>query len=154
MSLKKIDEVKKDKGFRIFDLIIYGVVAALAAALFIVVFTTKSADPLSGVRIYVAATPVFEYEFGGEAEILSPETVTVDKEDSSGITVTVKNGEDYNVIYINKAAKSVEVRDANCNGKECTYMKMNDDGDFIFCSPHGLKIEPYEVDLDNPNIKI
>ena len=55
MSLKKIEQVKKDKGFKLFDLIIYGVVAVLVAVLFIVVFTTRDASPLTGVRIYLRA---------------------------------------------------------------------------------------------------
>ena len=53
MSLKKVAEVKKDRGFKIWDLIIYGTVLLLAAALFIAVFATRNTDPLSGVRISV-----------------------------------------------------------------------------------------------------
>ena len=34
MSLKKVAQVKNDKGFKIWDLIIYGAVILLAAALF------------------------------------------------------------------------------------------------------------------------
>ena len=33
MSLKKIEQVKADKGFKIWDLVIYGVVLALTAVL-------------------------------------------------------------------------------------------------------------------------
>ena len=45
MSLKKIEQVKKDKGFRLFDLIIYGVIVLTVAVLFIVIFTTRDTDP-------------------------------------------------------------------------------------------------------------
>lgn len=152
MSLKKVNEVKKDKGFKLFDLIIYGVIAVLVAVLFIVVFTTRNTDPLTGVKIYVKAQPVFEYEFGGEINNLSPETITVEEKEGS-ITLTVQNGDDLNVIYIDKSAKSVKMIEANCRGGECMYLgTMNNNSKFIFCSPHGLKIEPYYKDYDNPNI--
>ena len=64
MSLKKIEQVKKDKGFKIFDLIIYGVIIITVAVLFIVVFTTRNTDPLTGIKVYVNSEIVFEYEFG------------------------------------------------------------------------------------------
>ena len=41
MSLKKVEQVKADKGFKIWDLIIYGVIAVTVAVLFIVIFATK-----------------------------------------------------------------------------------------------------------------
>ena len=65
MSLKKIEQVKADKGFKIWDLVIYGVVLALTAVLFVVIFTTRNTDPLTGVEITVRGEIVFEYEFGG-----------------------------------------------------------------------------------------
>ena len=52
MSLKKIEQVKEDKGFRLFDLIIYGIIVLTVAALFIAVFATRNTDTLTGVRIY------------------------------------------------------------------------------------------------------
>ncbi len=55
MSLKKVKEVKKDKGFKLFDLIIYGVIAVFVAVLFTVIFTTQNKTPIAGVRICVAA---------------------------------------------------------------------------------------------------
>ena len=51
MSLKKVRQTKADKGFKIWDLIVYGAIIALAVVLFIVVFTTRDTSPLSGIRI-------------------------------------------------------------------------------------------------------
>ena len=50
MSLKKVEAVKKEKGFKILDLIVYGIILAIVVVLFIVVFATKNTDALSGDR--------------------------------------------------------------------------------------------------------
>jgi len=44
MSLKKIQQVKKDKGFKIFDLIIYGIIILTVAVLFIAIFATRNTN--------------------------------------------------------------------------------------------------------------
>ena len=153
MSLKKVEQVKKDKGFKLFDLIIYGVILLLVAIIFIVVFTTRNTDPLTGVKIFVNAEEVFTYEFGGEAVYYESETLTVE-EDNAGITVTVHTrGNGLNVVYINKSAKTVKMTEANCKGKECGYFpEMSNNTDFIYCSPHGVKVEPLFRDLESPDI--
>ena len=152
MSLKKIEQVKADKGFRIWDLIIYGVVALLVAVLFISIFITRNKDPLSGITISVKSESVFEYEFGGTPSVLS-DMVTIE-EDGKGITVTVcpRQG-DLNIVYIDKSAKTVKMKEANCKGKQCLYFAaMKDNSGFIICDPHGIKIEPIIKDWDGPNI--
>lgn len=63
MSLRKVEQVKGDKLFRLADLIIYGVIAALAAALFFALFLTRDGGDLRGIRIYVRDKIVFEYDF-------------------------------------------------------------------------------------------
>ena len=151
MSLRKIEQVKAGKVFRIWDLIAYGAILALVAVLFIILFTTGDHSPLTGVRIYVKGEVAFEYEFENAPKTLS-ESVEVN-EDSKGITVTVRAGNDYNVVYIDKSAKTAKMKDANCNGKDCLYFpKMNNNSKFIYCSPHGVKIEPLYRDLDSPDI--
>jgi hypothetical protein len=148
MSLKKIEQVKKDKGFRLFDLIIYGVIVLTVAVLFIVIFTTRDTDPLTGVRIFVDSQEVFSYEFGGEPT--RSDGVTVE-EDANGITVTIRTDDDLNLVYIDKSAKTVKMLEANCKGQQCMYFPvMDNNSKFIYCSPHRLRIEPYSVDLDDP----
>ncbi len=63
MSLKKVSQVKADKGFKIWDLIVYGAIVIIIAVIFIAVFVTKDAGPLKGIRIYSAENLVFEYDF-------------------------------------------------------------------------------------------
>ena len=157
MSLKKVAEVKKDRGFKIWDLTIYGTVLLLAAALFIAVFATRNTDPLSGVRISVRDgvfseyKVVFEYGFGGEPNIL--DTEAVETEDKDGILkVTVKTGaHGYNIIEIDKKARTATVTDANCKSRRCVYTPaITDNNRDIHGDTHGLKVEPFSFNIDNP----
>ena len=152
MALKKIEQVKKDRGFKLFDIIIYGAIILIVVVLFIVLFTTRDSSSLTGVRITVKAEIVFEYEFGSTPQY--SDIVTVE-EDGKGITVTIETDGDKNVVFIDKDKKTAKMIEANCKGKQCIYFaEMNDNSDFIYCSPHGLKVEPLIQDLDSPNIKI
>ncbi len=63
MSLKKIEQVKADKGFKIFDLIVYAVIIVSVAVAFTVLFTVRDDSPLSGIRVYAKGAAVFEYTF-------------------------------------------------------------------------------------------
>ena len=151
MSLTKIEQVKQDRGFKLFDIIIYGAVIVLVAVLFIVLFTTRDTSTLTGVKISVKSHVVFEYEFGGTPQ--HSDSVTVE-DDGKGLTVTVISDGDKNVVYIDKDKKTAVMLEANCKGRQCMYFAtMDDNSDFIYCSPHGLKVEPLKQDLDNPIIK-
>ena len=146
MALKKIEQVKKDRGFRLFDIIIYGAVLVLVAVLFIVVFTTRNTNPLTGVKVTYKAQIVFEYDF--EAGIRKSDGIEVD-EDSDGITITINTQNDYNVIYINKSKRTVKMKEANCKGKQCLYFaEMKNNSGCIICEPHGIMIEPLISDFD------
>ena len=154
MSLKKIEQVKVDKGFKIWDFIIYAFIAVTVAVVFLVVFVTRDESPLTGVRVFVEGEVVFEYEFDGTP--VYSETVTADdvKEDDKGLTVTVNCSDGgLNVIFIDKSAKTAKMLDANCNGKHCIYFPaINDNNKLIYCNPHGLKIEPFFRDYSSPNL--
>lgn len=159
MSLKKIEQVKADKGFKIWDLIIYVIIAVLVAVLLTVVFTAFNREPLTGIRISAGSSTtlrynlIFEYEFGGEVKVYS-DTVSVE-EDGKGLKVTVKtenNG--INVIYIDKTKKTAEMINANCRSKDCMLLPINNNSGSILCNSHGLKIEPiFNKDLDNGNLQ-
>ena len=152
MALKKIEQVKKDRGFKLFDIIIYGAVLILVAVLFIVLFVSRDTSNLTGVKITVKGEVVFEYGFGEEPQAFT-DAVTVES-DEKGITVTIITDGDKNVVFIDTDKKTAKMIEANCKGKQCMYFaEMDDNSDFIYCSPHGLKVEPLLQDLDNPNIK-
>lgn len=155
MSLKKVEEVKADKGFRIFDLVIYGVVAVLIAVVFIAVFLTRDNDPFDGVRVYVRNECVYEYEFGEGGKVLK-DTVEEVVEDGK-VTVTVNiAGDGHNVFEIDLEKRSVSMVKADCSiSPDCVYMPaITDNNKFISCEPHQLMILPLNYNRDNPDIKI
>ncbi|MDE6356623.1 MAG: NusG domain II-containing protein [Clostridia bacterium] len=175
MSLKKVTQVKADKGFKIWDLIIYGAVALIIAVIFIAVFVTRDASPLKGVKIYTDEVLVFEYNFtDGEYKNYSPQTVVIIEkplavqsvgshvilhdppvilrlaeespaENTLKIKVTANGG--YNVIEIDKAERSVKITEADCGKRDCVYTAaITDNSGMIYCSPHKLRILPYDFD--------
>ena len=152
MSLKKVTQVKKDRGFKIFDLIVYGVIIVLIAVLFISLFATSDRSPLSGVRVCVDNRAVFGYDFEkDEYEILSDKVAVENGADKLTVTVTPHSGEK-NVIVINKKRGTVKMTEANCHGKDCKYMpEIKDNSGIIYCSPHKLRIEPLNFE-DNGNV--
>ena len=52
MSLKKVEQVKKDRFFKIWDILIYGIIAAVIVALFLAVTLTADKSSLSGIEGY------------------------------------------------------------------------------------------------------
>lgn len=151
MSLKKVEQVKSDKGFKIFDLIVYGVVVAIVAVLFLTVFLTSDTDPLTGVKISVKGEAVFIYDFSAEEPTCKDGVEW--KEDGGKLTVTVRTEDGYNVIYIDKNEKSVKMTDADCKGRQCLYFgTMKDNSKVMYCNPHSLKIEPLFINHDKPNV--
>lgn len=151
MSLKKVGEVKKDRGFRLFDLIVYGVIVLFVAVTFIVVFTTRDVNPLGGIRVYADDKTVFEYDFKSEP-VYDKEKVEL-AEDNGNLILTVRAGGGYNKIVIDKDKKTVKVTDADCGKKDCVYTPaIKNNSGIIYCSPHRLRIVPYNFDPDNGKI--
>ncbi len=158
MSLKKVGQAKKDKGFKVFDLIVYGVIIIIIAALFIAVFATRDAGDLKGIRVSINNVAVFEYDFGTDcANILVDDgsvEITENGEKKLIVSITAGDG-DYNVMTVDKIGKSVSVTDANCRGKECVYLPpIKDNSRMIFCAPHRLIIEPSGGVSDDGNIRL
>ena len=155
MSLKKIEQIKQqDKGFKLFDILIYAAVILIVAVLFIALFTTRDTSSLTGVQISVKAQVVFEYQFGDENPLTCAEGVEWNR-DGEGITITVDIDGDKNIIYLNTAKKTAKMIEANCRTKQCTkFPTMTKNSDFIYCSPHGLNVQPLKKDLDDPIFKV
>ena len=49
---------------------------------------------------------------------------------------------EYNVIAVLPAEKTVYVKEATCAGRDCTAQKIVGGKGFIYCAPHKLKITP------------
>ena len=147
MSLKKVDEVKVGRFFKLADLIIYGAIAAIVAALFIALFFTRDNGELLGIRIYVRYEAVFEYDF--EKDKASVFDGCVDVADGETLVVTISVDGGYNVVRIDKSARSVTVVEADCRTHDCVRTPaIKDNNGIIFCSPHRVRIEPYGSDKD------
>ena len=84
----------------------------------------------------------------------NPKIVYLD-EPTIGLDVFVKENIRKFIKDINKEKKTVKMKDADCKGKQCLYFQpISDNNKFIYCSPHGLRVEPLLKDLDNPDIII
>lgn len=151
MSLKKVGQVKRDKLFRPADLIIYGLVVAVSAILFAVVFAVRDGKSLNGIRIYVRYEIVFEYDFeedryeifGGGVEVLEGED----------FFVKITTPEGFNTVRIDRSARIVTVVDADCRSRDCVHTpEISDNDGLIFCSPHRVLIEPFNRKSDNGTI--
>jgi len=154
MSLKKIEQVKTDKGFKIWDILIYALIAITVVALFISVFATRDKSPLKGIRVVVVNDTVFEYDFeSGEQNVLDSSRVEIAEETSDSLKIIIKpNKDEYNTVLINKSG-SVKITEANCRRRDCVYTsEIKDNSGVIFCLSHAVKIEPYDVQLDPPDI--
>lgn len=155
MSLRKVEEAKGDRGFRKWDLPVYGILVLLIAVMFIAVFATRDRSPLSGVRVYIDNVAVFEYNFQtGEYEILADGGVEIAEEDDERLLARFSYGGGYNLVEVNRSGW-VTVTDADCGTRDCVYMPaIQDNSGIIYCSPHRLKIVPYDFDPDDGNITL
>lgn len=155
MSLNKVRQVKSDKGFRIADLIVYGIIALIITAIFIAVFFTRDQSPLKGIQVYCKGEAVFLYDFGtGEYEILNNEITAEVTSTEEGVIFKIITDEGYNTVSISTSG-SVKMIDADCKNKDCVYSPaITDNSGIIFCSPHGVRIVPYNYENDDPNVDI
>lgn len=155
MSLKKIDEVKRDRGFKIRDLIIYAVIALAVAAVFLSVFLTRDRAGLSGISVSVNDATVFEYDFSTRSYDIADETRVVGLDyDGDVLYVKIACDNGYNIISIDVNRREAGVSDADCRGKDCLYQKITDKSGIIYCSPHRLRVIPYEFEGDDGNIEV
>lgn len=149
MSLKKVEQIKSEKGFKIWDLIVYGIIVAIIIVVFIAVFSTKDSTALNGIKVTVQGNDVFRYNFESkEIDYIDESTVTVLAEDSTNIEVKVECGGGYNIFSVNKSG-SVKMKEADCSKyhPDCVYMaEIKDNSGFIYCLPHGLRIESYKFE--------
>ncbi len=148
MSLKKIEQIKGEKPFKIWDTIIYAAVLVLTVALFIAFFFTRGRGELTGIIIYYNNVEIYTYDFEKDSYQIKDEShIIIISDDADSLLLRfVLNAEDsendFNDIYINKSAVSVTVTEADCSShKDCCYMSdITDDSMEIYCTPHKLRI--------------
>ncbi|MGN0808322.1 MAG: NusG domain II-containing protein [Candidatus Coproplasma sp.] len=157
MSFKKIEQVRKTKYFKPWDILLYGIIALVIAALFLTVFLSSDKTSANGFTIRQADKIVFTYYFDSDRYeySLTDGIITVDSEDESSLNLTVyaqdKSG--FNKIRVDKANRSVAVVDADCSlfRKDCVHTPALTDGSSIIsCLPHNMYIEPLIKRVENP----
>lgn len=142
MSLEKVKQVKADKPFKPADLIVYGVVLLLAAALAAAVYLAPSGGKPQGITVTVGDETVFDYDFSKNEAVKISGCCEVEYGDK--ITVKITAGGGYNVIEIDRLNRSVKVTDADCRSRECVFTAaITDNRGVIYCSPHRMRIQPY-----------
>lgn len=162
MSLERVDKVKAERGFRIWDLAVYGVIAALIVLFFCLFVFWADKSQLTGVKISCTQSfdtkTVFTYDFRkDEYRLLDGEHIAVTENNSRTLTLTYyADGEktQYNRIVIDKEGRSVWVESANCPNQQCVHFgKMTNSNQFISCSPHGyMVIEPQNYEVSGSQI--
>ena len=157
MSQKKIEQVKKTKYFRLWDILVYGIILLIIASLFLVVFLTGDKTSANGFTIRQANKVVFTYYFDTDSYEynLTDGVIKIDSQDESSLNFTVytRDKSGFNKIKVDKVNNSVEVVDADCSllRKDCVYTPaLKDNSSVISCLPHEMYIEPLIKRVDNP----
>lgn len=158
MSLKKIDEIKNSKWFRIWDFVVFGVIIVVAVALILAFTLGRDKSKLGGFSVSFRGETVLTYEFGSDKppKVLNAAYIEV-KEGNGGFTVRFESGDGgYNVIYVDTAARTVDVTDSNCSThRDCVHTaKLTTNSSLpIICTVHGLTVSPLKF-VDDGNIII
>lgn len=157
MSQKKIEQVKKTKYFRLWDILVYGIILLIIASLFLAVFLTGDKTSANGFTIRQANKVVFTYYFDTDSYEynLTDGVIKIDSQDESSLIFTVytRDKSGFNKIKVDKVNNSVEVVDADCSllRKDCVYTPaLKDNSSVISCLPHEMYIEPLIKRVDNP----
>ena len=151
MSLNRGGQAKKDGCFKTWDILIYGVILRAVAALFPADTCGYNRSAPGGVEVYYNNNLAFSYDFDSdEYSVLLPQNIAVsDGADELEITFCTDGGSaeehtDYNVILIDKSARTVRVTESDCsNRRDCVYTPaITDTSGMITCTPHRLVIMP------------
>lgn len=146
MSLSRVEQVKKRRPFALWDLVVYGVLAALIAVLFAVFVFAADKEPLTGVKIEREGSILYAYTFGNGGEIAPAGAGLVEeRSDDNLVYVTVYRDSEkgkYNTLVIDTEKRTIKMYETNCSiHQDCMYMaEIAAVSNVIVCVPHGLKI--------------
>ena len=144
MIKRNLSELKNSKPFHLFDLIVYLIVAAFIVAAFLFVFAGKNKSASQGFYVLYDNELAAEYLYNdGKLNIKDGYQTHFSVEGNSICFYPDPiDHTDYNIIFVDKDNKTVKISDATCAGKDCTYQEIAENGGFIYCAPHKLKIVP------------
>lgn len=137
----------RERGFfAIGDLAVYAVLALIVVALFLAAAFLGKGGKAKGIAIELDGVSVYTYEFGGGGKVAAEFADRVREEISeTGVTVTVYADaakKEYNVIFIDPAAGTARMKDANCSfHKDCVAMaEVSSERGVIVCVPHKCRV--------------
>lgn len=147
MSIKIFNQVKKDRGFKPSDLIIYVVVLILIGTSFWLSYALFPTNEMHGFEVLYKNVRVFLYDFErDEYKIEDSDCIQVLDSNDEELTVkfSVYDGDGYNLIYVKKTKRSVSVIEADCSTrKDCVFAAaITNCSQTIICTPHDLIILP------------
>ena len=154
--MKYARRVREGRPFRAADLILYGVMFLLVAALFLFV-TFRPQEEAEGFCVEVNGARAYSYVFGEGGEAASGwEQRIIEQMEGELLIVTVQTAEGaWNQLAVDEGEKTVRMRDANCSlRKDCTAMQpIGTGGGVIVCVPHALRVIPLAgEDLTHPSV--
>ncbi len=162
MSVKKIKEVKAEKGFKILDIAVYASLVAVIIALFIWFVFTADRSALNGVAVKFVSddgeATAFTYSFANdEYEVFYKDNIKVVSDDGKELVIRfflTDENTDYNEIVIDKEERSARVRAADCANKDCIlYGKLTDNSRSLTCKPHAhMIVEPFGFKVSGDEI--
>lgn len=139
----KGDAVKKGGYFSAWDIVVYLVLAALIALLFVCV-SLGGRKKAAGIEITANGVVVYTYEFGKGGAVAQGKEEFVREENEDGCVVVTVRAQDggFNEIVINPELKKAYVRDADCSyKKDCAHMAaITAENGVIVCVPHALTV--------------
>ena len=138
--MKNAKDSLTKKPFKVFDIIVYAVLAAAIVCLFLFVRpeSGRSIEVLyKGERVLIYDLSTNNYSFSD----------TVEKLSENKFRIKTENG--FNDVEINIDKKTATVTDADCAGKECVAMSLNSGA--IVCVPHSLVIK-YSGEIPSPKV--
>ena len=144
---KSLTGIRNSKPFYPFDLIIYCVLAlAVMSMLFAVFFADNSAENL-GVYILFDNETAAEYRFSDDKPTIKRgfENHFFVGDGEIYFYPDENSPEHYNLIILDGENKTVYVKQATCAGHDCEKQKITENGGFIYCAPHKLKIVPIKI---------
>lgn len=143
MSKQTIQNIKTNKPFAWWDIIIYILLALLVIGLFWGIVWSKDNDKVVGIEIVQNDAIILTYDFDTDTIKTYSQSVMIDQT-SHGYMVMIhtQDAKGYNKIAINVYDRTVDVVDTNCShSKECMHTQpIKHQTDSIICMPHALII--------------
>ena len=141
---KSLSEIKKEKFFSKWDLIIYSLIVVLEIGLFCVVATVDNDETvLNKIEVYYRENVIYEYDFLKNNGIINEIKYCSVSEKSFGdyteIKITVPEGKNTLIVSDGKAYMS----EADCSAyPECVhnFQPIKKGGEIIVCLPHKIKV--------------